>query len=159
MLDFLLSDRVSQVCAGLILLGLFSSSGTIAENQQQAKLISTQRRSEQFTIQQQSLFKETANQRYRAGCVPLFAVDSNNQPIALSEGMAAVDANSKNSLPAGTIVCDSLGNTGQLQFHPTNGSIVVGEIRGIADPEVVRESLTRIGIPQDSALITISEVQ
>jgi len=154
MIDFVLNDRVCQLGLGLIAFGLFSSQGTIQNNQTQSAQIASQRRADQYQGQLAAVNKETANQRYEQGCVPIFVPDSGNVSMALSEGITVVDGNAKTPLPAGTPVCDSLGNTGILQYHPTSGAIVVGDVRGLADPEVVQNALARWGLPIKTALVS-----
>lgn len=158
MINFLLNDRLSQFGLGLIAIGLIQNQNTIQTNQTQSQAIATQRRADQHQVQLQKINSQTANDRYEAGCVLLFVPDSNNTPIALSDGMAVVDGNAGTPLPVGTPVCDSLGNTGILQYHPTTGAIVVGDVRGLADPEIVKQTLSRHGFQEiKTALVEVSK--
>lgn len=154
MIEFVLNDRLCQLGLGLIAIGLVNNQGIIQTNQAQSAQIATQRRADQYQGRIAAVNKETANQRYQQGCVPIFIPNSGNVSMALSDGLAVVDGNAKTPLPVGTPVCDSLGNTGVLQYHPTNGTIVVGDVRGLADPEVVKNALSRWGLPVKTALVS-----
>lgn len=124
---------------GLILFGLATNRGQMAEKQTQRQVIATARIETAHAQQEATI----ADQRFAQGCVPIVSIE-NGKPIAITPGLPIYDKNSGNPWPSGTIVCDGFGNTSVLESATTQDGktvSVVGEIISTGNRSVIDASM------------------
>ena len=124
---------------GLILFGLISNRGQMAEKQSQRQVIATARIETAHAKQEATI----AEQRFTQGCIPIVSTE-NGKPIAITPGLPIFDQNSGLPHPVGTIVCDGFGNTSVLVSATTQDgktASVVGEIISTGNRTVIEASM------------------
>lgn len=104
-------------------------------NRQQAEL--------DASIEAQKTKAEVAKARYQSGCVMVVASKDPQSFTSLSEGQPVIDSARKVPLPAGVVVCDALGMTGEI-VPDESGRPVVGRMAFTGDQQVINAAKTRI---------------
>lgn len=84
-----------------------------------------------------------AEERYKAGCTIVVAVNSPKNLATLVEGEPVYDRTSKKYLPAGTIVCDANGNTGVLAAN-SQGIPVVTDMAFTGNRQLALDLIRKI---------------
>lgn len=115
------------ICAALVLPSLIAGMPDAAANKQKVRTdLDRVSRMQIDSVTQQELAR-IAEQRYVNGC--RFVVSSLDpaQAVALGEQVNVVDLATGTFLPAGTVVCDAIGNTAVLELRDLDGD-------GMANP-------------------------
>lgn len=121
-----ISGDIIATAGGLVLLGLASFfnggvNGGMEEAQQRAELIRTTRADQALKLDALELSQDYADQaaviaehRFNNGCVFVVSQDNWDAAVSVIEGEAVIDFWTKAPLPDGSIVCDVVGNTGEM---------------------------------------------
>ncbi|MBW4607340.1 MAG: hypothetical protein KME22_08960 [Hassallia sp. WJT32-NPBG1] len=138
------------VFGSLVIASLIYSSNDISANMRSLsearQVIGANTR--QLTLLEEQLNHEKAQAkiaeaRYKAGCAIVVAVNSPRNLATLVEGETVLDRTSKKSLPVGTVVCDSNGNTGVL-ISNKSGVPVVSQMAFTGNRELAIAQIRRI---------------
>jgi hypothetical protein len=141
----------SQIVFGsLIVVSLLLSYKDIARNMQNLSQAreTISRNSTQHLLLEEQLAHEKASAaiaeaRYTSGCRIVVAVNSPRNLATLVEGEPVLDRTTKKPLPAGTIVCDSNGNTGVI-VQNDQGDLVVGQMAFTGNRELAIAQVRKI---------------
>lgn len=121
---------------GLRMRYLSAARETISTNSAQQQLLN-----EQLALEKSQA--SVAESRYKTGCAIVVAVNSPTNLATLVEGEPVLDRTTKKPLPAGTVVCDSNGNTGVL-VAGKNGIPVVRQMAFTGDRSLATAQIRKI---------------
>lgn len=123
---------------GLLVLSVATGDGRSAIAEFNAK--NDAAKAESDRIERVASNELKARERYENGAV-LIVLRSNGKPVGLSATMPVVDRETGLPLPAGTVVCDLLGNTAVL-----DGQGLPTDIYFTGDMAVVKAAAQRQGV-------------
>lgn len=144
--DFLKENPVMMAGIGLAGIALLANLGDIRDRQQYASALghardnlSRETAELRLSVEQQERRAAIANDRYEAGCIFVVLVADTGQAAAITEGASVIDLATRQPFSDGTVVCDSLGNTGVM------GGGVVTQVAFTGDRSVVEMAMDRAG--------------